>query len=163
MSKEILGTREIQTKAATCQAHGDFTSRNMFGTVWSRCPTCSANEAAEDDRRRVAAEDEERMRRWQAAVKHAGIPPRFTNRTLESFEAVSQAQKLALTFAQDLADELVSRNRTGRCAVFVGKPGTGKTHLAVGIGMHALQARQTVLFTTVTRLIRRKCKSRIPN
>lgn len=147
--------KAFEGKLSECQQHGAYESRNLFGAVWSRCPICSARDAAEDERKRLADQDEERQRRWQATVKHSGIPPRFQSRTLDTFEAVSDSQKAALTFAQDMADELVSRNRTGRCAVFIGKPGTGKTHLAVGIGMHALQARRTVLFTTVTRLIRR--------
>ena len=145
----------LSARPMTCERHGDYESRQLFGVVWSRCPTCSAEAAVEDERKRKEAEDEERLRRWNAGLKHAGIPPRFTARSLENFEAVTDAQKFALEFAQNFADELVSRRQTGRCAVFVGKPGTGKTHLAVGIGLHALEASKSVLFTTVTRLVRR--------
>ncbi len=151
----LNGAGSEPPKPATCEQHGDFESRNVFGSVWSRCPVCAEEAEQARQQRQRMADEEARNERWQGAVHCAGIPPRFTTRTLDNFIATSQAQKAALTFAQDMADELVSRHQTGRCAVFVGKPGTGKTHLAVGIGMHALKARHTVLFTTVTRLIRR--------
>ena len=39
---------------------------------------------------------------------------------------------------------------TGRNVVFVGAPGTGKTHLAIGLGVRACQAGQRVLFATAS-------------
>ena len=33
--------------------------------------------------------------------------------------------------------------------ILIGQPGTGKTHLAIGLGMKALQAGRTVRFTTI--------------
>ncbi|MFF6786552.1 IS21-like element helper ATPase IstB [Streptomyces sp. NPDC012510] len=39
---------------------------------------------------------------------------------------------------------------TGRNVVFVGAPGTGKTHLAIGLGVRACQAGHRVLFATAT-------------
>ncbi|WP_326581894.1 IS21-like element helper ATPase IstB [Streptomyces sp. NBC_00481] len=39
---------------------------------------------------------------------------------------------------------------TGRNVVFVGAPGTGKTHLAIGLGVLACQAGHRVLFATAT-------------
>ena len=45
--------------------------------------------------------------------------------------------------------------QTGRCAIFVGKPGTGKTHLAIGIALSIMQQQRSPVFVTVQRLIRR--------
>ncbi|WP_308186119.1 IS21-like element helper ATPase IstB [Streptomyces sp. MNU76] len=39
---------------------------------------------------------------------------------------------------------------TGRNVVFVGAPGTGKTHLAIGLGVRACQAGHRVMFATAT-------------
>jgi uncharacterized protein (TIGR00645 family) len=39
---------------------------------------------------------------------------------------------------------------TGQNVVFVGAPGTGKTHLAIGLGVRACQAGHRVLFATAT-------------
>ena len=45
--------------------------------------------------------------------------------------------------------------KTGRSAIFVGKVGTGKTHLAVGIALSIMKQQRSALFVTVQRLIRR--------
>ena len=70
--------------------------------------------------------------------------------------AETDAQRAALTFAQHYAETFDQVLDTGRSALFVGKPGTGKTHLAAGIGLEIMRAQnRTVLFTTVMRAVRR--------
>ncbi|HSW41310.1 MAG TPA: ATP-binding protein [Patescibacteria group bacterium] len=55
------------------------------------------------------------------------LPPRFRDRTLESFEPGTPSQRAALGGARAvLAGEI-------RSLVLVGPPGVGKTHLAAGI------------------------------
>jgi len=51
--------------------------------------------------------------------------------------------------------------KTGRNIVFAGNPGTGKTHLAIGIGIKACIDDYKVLFTTVSRLLTqiKECRS----
>jgi DNA replication protein DnaC len=51
--------------------------------------------------------------------------------------------------------------RQGRNAVFYGNPGTGKTHLAIALGILACRQRMTVLFTSVPHLITqiKECRS----
>lgn len=51
--------------------------------------------------------------------------------------------------------------KTGRNIVFAGNPGTGKTHLAIGIGIKACIDDYKVLFTTVPRLLTqiKECRS----
>jgi DNA replication protein DnaC len=51
--------------------------------------------------------------------------------------------------------------KTGRNIVFAGNPGTGKTHLAIGIGIKACIDDFKVLFTTVPRLLTqiKECRS----
>ncbi len=41
----------------------------------------------------------------------------------------------------------------GQNIILGGSPGTGKTHIAIGLGIKACQAGHTVLFTTVSRLL----------
>lgn len=70
--------------------------------------------------------------------------------------ATTKEQTAALEFAMDYAANFDQVLKTGRCAVFVGNPGTGKTHIACGIGLRIMGAQQrTVLFITVQRAIRR--------
>jgi DNA replication protein DnaC len=85
----------------------------------------------------------------------AAIPERFCNRTLESYTPALDGQRRALAFAQEYACNFSAAIETGRSAIFCGKPGTGKTHLAVGIGLEVMRSGRLVLFTTAQRAFRR--------
>lgn len=148
--------QNMPTRIDRCDQHGEFEARNFLGRVWSKCPEC----AREEDAKRKEAEEAEARRlrrlRWESKIGAAGIPERFHTRTLDTFEAETPAQERALEFARDYATNFAQVLKTGRCALFVGRPGTGKTHLAVGIGLRIMGAEnRTVLFTTVMRAIRR--------
>ena len=153
---DTLGRTDIATKTVTCEKHGDFESRNWIGSVWSKCPDCAADEQKAQDEQAAIEERKQRKLRWQAKIKGSGIPERFHARTLDTYEATTQEQRTALEFAKDYAHNFDQVMKTGRCAVFVGNPGTGKTHLACGIGLRIMGTQQrTVLFITVQRAIRR--------
>lgn len=145
-----------EPKAATCEMHGAFESRHVFGKVWTRCPVCSEEMAAEDRAKAEEQAREQAAASWRRRIGHAGIPDRFTDRSLKSYVAETDGQRRALAFAESYADSFDAALESGRSAVFIGKPGTGKTHLAVGIGLRIMHrdGRQ-VLFTTVMRAIRR--------
>jgi len=50
--------------------------------------------------------------------------------------------------------------RSGQNVILAGNPGTGKTHLAIGLGIKACMTGYTVLFTTVPTLITQLKESR---
>jgi len=147
---------QIASRPADCWIHGEFQSRNLFGSIWSRCPACendlrASEQAEKDERERV-----EKLRRWESKLGHSGIPERFQNRTLDSFVADSEHKKRALDFSFEYALMFGQKaENKGRSALFVGKPGTGKTHLAAGIGLALMEQGYSVLFYTVMRAIRR--------
>tara|TARA_R100000231_G_scaffold804_1_gene1464 strand:- start:34 stop:807 length:774 start_codon:yes stop_codon:yes gene_type:complete len=142
-----------------CSEHGAYTSTNFMGEHWSECPYCMGirrdKEAKEQIERDKQAEIERKQRRWIAKIGSAAIPERFKDRTLESYKAKTTGQKKALAFAEEYAKNFDNVLQTGRCAIFVGKPGTGKTHLAIGIALAVMQQKRSPLFVTVQRLIRR--------
>lgn len=143
-------------KSVVCDTHGKYTSKNYFRNLWTQCPAC-----VDTEKQRIlveAGEKErvERLRRWESKIGQAGIPDRFRDRTLESFVAHDEKQREALAFCKHYAGSFDDVLAKGRCAVFVGRPGTGKTHLAVGIGLEIMRRdNRAVLFTTVMRAIRR--------
>ena len=145
-------------KPEDCETHGGYISKNYFGNIWSKCPDC-AREASEarEAREQAQAEAEKKDRAiklWASKIGHAQIPERFQDRTLNSYIAKNPGQEKALAFAKDYADNFDEIRKIGRSVIFVGKPGTGKTHLAVGIALQ-IMVKHTVLFTTVQRAIRR--------
>jgi len=144
------------TRSAQCDAHGPYESTNWLRSIWSGCPACDAEAKAKREAAAELKRREARERAWQQQVGAAGIPERFQNRTLKNFVAETPDQAYALDFASRYADSFDQALKTGRSAVFLGKPGTGKTHLAVGIGLRIMHRdHRTVLFTTTMRAIRR--------
>lgn len=147
-------------RADTCRDHGAYQSRNLFGEKWTMCPKCAdvklAARDAQEAKEAEAARKVEAAARWEARIGMAGIPARFRDRTLGSYIANSDIQRKALDFAKQYADEFDEVLKTGRCALFVGKPGTGKTHLATGIALAAMANwNASTLFTTTMRALRR--------
>lgn len=147
---------EIKTRTDRCDQHGEYTARHWIREIWSKCPACAAEREAIERERAAAAEREARLAAWHKRIGGAGIPERFQDRTLDNFKAATDDQRHALQVAREYADSFDDKaSKTGRSLLFIGNPGTGKTHLAVGIGMHLLGKRRPVLFTTVQRAIRR--------
>lgn len=156
MMKERIGDPlDVAERHEQCIKHGTFVSRCFFGSIWTRCPACEVEIRAHEEEARAEAERDRAALAWRASVSRAGIPQRFEGRTFDGYVAESNAQKAALEFARAFGEEVASGAANGRCAVFVGKPGTGKTHLAVAIALRAMEGRKSAAFTTVTRLIRR--------
>lgn len=142
-------------KSENCEKHGDYESRNIIAKIWSKCPKCSAE--MEADRKRIEEEKSisEKHRVWKMRLGEAGIPDRFVTRTLDSYQATSAGQKVAWEFATSYAEQFDRVMETGRSAIFCGKPGTGKTHLAIGIALHVMTKGKCAMFTTVQRMMRK--------
>lgn len=140
----------------TCEQHGDFEAKNVFGGIWTRCPRCTDEAAAREQARRDEQEQQRAIKLWEKRLDYAGIPDRFRDRSLKSYVAEAEGQRRALAFAEAYAEAFDDALATGRSAVFIGKLGTGKTHLAVGIGLRIMHRDgRSVVFTTVMRAIRR--------
>ena len=148
--------KDRPTKKRMCLKHGEYTSTNFLSDYWTECPKCiktKINKQLKERDKQAALEREQR--KWTAKVGSAAIPERFKDRTLDSYVAKTSGQKKALAFAKEYAENFDQVIKTGRSAIFVGKVGTGKTHLAAGIALSIMQQQRSPVFTTVQRLIRR--------
>ena len=143
------------TRADTCVKHGEFEARCFLGNSWTSCATCSGEAQMTEQADAEARLHSERVAHWQRKIGEAGIPERFRDRRLASYAARLPSQQRALDFAKAYAADFKQICKTGRSALFIGLPGTGKTHLAVGIGLEVMERGGTVLFTTVMRAVRR--------
>lgn len=95
------------------------------------------------------------VNRKRAQMKNAGFPQLKHLQDLQRSELPEDAQqKLPELETLDFITE-------GRGIVLGGSPGTGKTHLAIGLGIKAIQEGYSVYFTTVSRLLTqiRECHS----
>ena len=160
MSLENLINKDRPTEERTCPKHNvAYTSTNFIGEHWTECPKCmmerKEKEALEQLKADKHREQEREQRIWAAKIGSAAIPERFKDRTLDSYVAKTSGQQKALAFAKEYAENFDQVIKTGRSAIFVGKPGTGKTHLAIGIALSIMQQQRSPVFVTVQRLIRR--------
>jgi DNA replication protein DnaC len=72
-------------------------------------------------------------------LREARIPRRYDHCTLEEFKADNRSHEQALHAARAWLELWPSRDAGG--LMFVGPPGTGKTHLAVGIAREAIRLK----------------------
>ncbi len=82
----------------------------------------------------------------QKRFKSAKLP---TRKTLEEFDFAFQPS-VDERLLWELAE--LSFLKTNRNIVFLGPPGVGKTHLSIALGVKALEANYSVLFTTLSSL-----------
>jgi len=98
------------------------------------CPEC-------EGRGHVYIEDETGISSMRACVcaelvhrlkkiDEAGIPGKFANTKLETYHPIHDSQKFALRQAQDFVKEFGASQQG---LLFMGRPGLGKTHLAVAV------------------------------
>jgi DNA replication protein DnaC len=141
-------------RQAICDIHGEYTSFCHFRDSWFGCPQCREIKLAEILVREQQMERQQREQKYKAAIGNAGIPERFINRTLDSYIAESEKQKRILGHCRDYADGFSDIAKIGRSIMFLGSPGTGKTHLSVGIALEIMRDGRTSVFTTASRLLR---------
>jgi len=85
--------------------------------------------------------------RKKAQIRQAGFPAKMYLTNLDRSQLPAGAQeKLPLLERLDFI-------KTAQNVILAGNPGTGKTHLAIGLGLKACIVGYKVLFTTVHRLL----------
>ena len=159
MTLKKLIDKDRPTEERICPEHGAYTATNFLGEHWTGCPKCIEKLQAKQEEESLQKEKEAALEReqlkWKAKINGAAIPERFKDRTLDSYIARTPGQKKALAFSKEYAENFDQVMKAGRSAIFVGKPGTGKTHLAIGIALEIIQQQRSPVFVTVQRLIRR--------
>ena len=99
--------------------------------------------------------EERTKNRKNARIRAAGFPyKKYLEDLLTEALPADAQEKLALLERLDFIDQ-------GQNVVLAGNPGTGKTHLAIGLAIKACVEDYKVLFTTTTRLLTqiRECRS----
>lgn len=142
----------LDTKQANCEKHGEYTAK-LFkfpsnpDPVWSGCHECEQEKIKQEDRQiAIANQKAQEQMRVNAIMGRAAIPKRFLDRNLSNFKVLNEGQQKALNAATRYAKEWESNFNDGRCLIMLGKPGTGKTHLAIGIAREIMETGYTAMF-----------------
>ena len=85
----------------------------------------------------------------ETRIRAAGFP---TVKTIEEFTFDHQPTLKRATIAQLASGAFLTRAEN---VILLGPPGTGKTHLAIGLGLKAAQTGHRVLFATATEWVTR--------
>lgn len=128
---------EIAEESRNCDQHGAYISRKIEGfglrPRWSACPECRRIREAEIDAERAAKAAADEANRIDALLTKTGIPYRFRSRDLANYVPKTDGAKAALMAANEFVDNFKSHYDCGDSMIFSGMPGTGKSHLSVGI------------------------------
>ena len=143
-----------KTRQGNCRVHGEFTDYMMPNGKWSGCGQCNIEEArgvseVESDQRRR----DQRKRSLEQLRQNSLIPKRFQSKRISDFEAKTDAQTLAKSVCNKYVARFEDRLCKGGGLIFYGSVGTGKSHLAYGIGNELLERGYSVMGIDVYELI----------
>ncbi len=150
----------LHTRISMCAVHGEYEERgialNLAGEriIWMGCAACNAAQRAAEQAQQAALEERARQCRMERRLQIAGIPLRFRTRQFDDYVADTPDKQHALKVAQDFAEQFSVHAKRGTFVVFSGRPGTGKSHLALAIAQHVMR-NGTAMYITAMDLIRR--------
>lgn len=153
LSNVLAGKAE--SREAKCRIHGAFIDTLMPNKQWSGCPECIEDDKAQQRQ----AERRDRAGHTQAAKleklrEGAMIPRRFQQRTLDNFDTEGHDGKaFNLAACRRYVERFEDRLAQGGGMVLTGSVGTGKSHLAYGIGNALLDRGYRVMGIDVYELI----------
>lgn len=149
-----------ETREASCDQHGAYESRHIvFGNTdnWSGCPTCAEERADKELAEEMERQRQESARiRLERALGYACLPPRFADKSFDTYRANTPEQERVLRICREYAGAFVENYKAGTNLLMLGTPGTGKTHLAVAILRDVIERHKiTGVYTSAARMFRR--------
>ena len=141
---------------ATCETHGRYVavSSSRFETA-SGCPACAQIRRETAEREQAAAQRaSDAAERLARKLGAAMIPRRFAGKSFDDYRASNPRQARILETCRDYAAQFPANAKAGRCLLLLGKPGTGKTHLAAAIAEHVIsQHGLAAVYRTVSSIL----------
>lgn len=138
-----------------CPTHGEFetTMIQLPGSAAPMpgpCPECDVIKLSE----RRQSKARKKMSDLNRMMERSGIPKRFRDKSLNDYVPENYDQAHAFAVAKKYAANFSERFESAGCLVFIGPCGTGKTHLACGIGAAIINDGYSCMFTHVIEAIR---------
>jgi DNA replication protein DnaC len=156
-SEPIQPTPELppgtRTQPAECETHGAYDQKvfPLLGKqLKSGCPECGRETREKAEAAELASQAMAMRLAMERKLGAALIPKRFASKTLEGYTATTTEQRKALNTCRRYAAEFSQIAESGRCLLLLGKPGTGKTHLSVGIANEIMaKTAATAVYRTI--------------
>lgn len=149
---------ELQTRTEVCPEHGEFESKALvlLGRMmrWSGCPVCSRERAEREEEEKIKKAAAARNRMVEDRMNRAGIPFRFREKSLKNFTANTKGKADCLRAAVEFSESFQDKLFDGETLIFAGLPGTGKSHLAIGICHEVISSGHTAFYVNALDAIR---------
>lgn len=119
------------------------------------CRLCDEERRVEYAENEKREEEAERQRKIRKNFSECQIGDRFIGLNFKSYVPENDKAKDVLEKCIQYAKSFEKAPKKGASLIFLGKPGTGKNHLASAICTHIMENQKTTLHTTVMKMIRR--------
>lgn len=142
-----LGCKKID---GNCEKHGHYEADAIqIGSkeIVGACTLCVKEQQAKE----AAASMQQA---YDRNFRQAGVPPRYVAKGFDAFRAGTLAQQHALKVCCAYVDKFTERFKQGGGLILCGKPGTGKTHLAVAIVTAAIKQGYQAKFMSLLEAMR---------
>lgn len=153
---------EVKEVEFTCSKHGkQKATKVLYNGNWigGKCELCE-----EEKKNNLEVKQQEILRKNEQEDKRklmeknfetALIPLRFQKHCFTSYEPKDKHQEKIKKACIDYTKNFDEAMSTGRCLIFCGRTGTGKTHLSCAIANNILKKGKTALFMSVIDAVRR--------
>ena len=150
--KEIFKTDQTKVEI-NCKKHGKQTVTEYYFGGKAKCPKCEEERLAQEEKEYKEREEREKKERRRKMIENnigrSMIPGRFKQHSFDSFKTDTPEREKKHKQCLEYAEKFEQMEELGRCLIFCGKTGTGKTHLSCAIANHILQKGCTALFMSV--------------
>lgn len=137
-----------------------FKLSGMSSTLEERLTYAEKNSISYKEFLEILLEDEANNRQGNNYKKRWALAKLPARKTIEDFDFSFQPDLDKKKISDLLTCQFIEEKRN---IIFIGKPGTGKTHLSIAIGMKGLQKGYRVLFTSVSEMLRNLHSSKADN
>lgn len=136
-----------------CEIHGEFEAKTLCfqgqQIIIEHCPACKIEAQKKEEADLALAKKQEENAHFNKLIEISNIPKRFLLKTFDDFKTKTNAQAHALNISKNYALDFEKHFFAGRCLIFQGKIGTGKSHLASNIAFSIIKAQMKhVLWTS---------------